>query len=85
MPSVTTTSGSASLLGAQHLADGPLSHKAATKSAGWARWLPMALITAFAGLALVNTSVMALIARRNELALVSLIGATPGQARRQID
>jgi ABC-type lipoprotein release transport system permease subunit len=45
----------------------------------------MALITAFAGLALVNTSVMALIARRNELALVSLIGATPGQARRQID
>jgi ABC-type lipoprotein release transport system permease subunit len=45
----------------------------------------MALITAFAGLALVNTSVMALIARRNELALVCLIGATPGQARRQID
>jgi hypothetical protein len=38
----------------------------------------MALITAFVGLALVNTSVMALIARRNELALVSLIGATPG-------
>jgi hypothetical protein len=30
-------------------------------------------------LALVNTSVMALIARRNELALVSLIGATPGR------
>ena len=63
----------------------PQAEKAATKSAGWARWLLVALITAFAGLAIVNTSVIALVHRRPELAVLRSIGAAPGQPWRQLD
>jgi putative ABC transport system permease protein len=59
--------------------------KAATKSAGWAGWLLVALVTAFAGLAIVNTSLIALIHRRPELVVLRSIGAAPGQAWRQLD
>jgi putative ABC transport system permease protein len=59
--------------------------KAATKSAGWAGWLLVALVTTFAGLAIVNTSLIALIHRRPELVVLRSIGAAPGQAWRQLD
>jgi putative ABC transport system permease protein len=59
--------------------------KAATKSAGWAGWLLVALVTAFAGLAMVNTTLIALIHRRPELAVLRSIGAAPGHAWRQLD
>jgi ABC-type antimicrobial peptide transport system permease subunit len=42
-------------------------------------------VTAFAGLAIVNTSLIALIHRRPELVVLRSIGAAPGQAWRQLD
>jgi putative ABC transport system permease protein len=59
--------------------------KAATQSAGWAGWLLVVLVTAFAGLAMVNTTLIALIHRRPELVVLRSIGAAPGQAWRQLD
>ncbi|MBV9798015.1 MAG: hypothetical protein JO039_08225 [Solirubrobacterales bacterium] len=47
-------------------------------------WLLIGVVGAFAGIAIVNTSVMAMADRRAELALVRLIGATRRQAARMI-
>jgi putative ABC transport system permease protein len=56
----------------------------ANHTSAWIVWLLIALIGAFAGLAVLDTSVMATADRRHQLALVRVIGATRRQARRVI-
>ncbi len=58
--------------------------RTADQASAWIVWLLIAVIGAFAGLAVVNTSAMALADRRPELNLIRLIGATRQQARRMI-
>jgi putative ABC transport system permease protein len=58
--------------------------RAANQTSAWIVWLLIGLIGAFAGLAVVNTTVIAAADRQHELALVRIIGATRRQARRMI-
>jgi putative ABC transport system permease protein len=57
---------------------------AAGRTSAWIVWLIIGLTAAFAGIAVVNTSVIATADRRHELALLRLIGATREQARNMI-
>jgi putative ABC transport system permease protein len=65
---------------AQYLAGG----RAASQTSAWIVWLLIGLVATFAGIAVVNTSVIATADRRRELALVRLIGATRSQSQRMI-
>src|SRR3954468_15575453 len=50
----------------------------------WGVWLVVALATAFAMLALVNTAAMTTTERRDELATIRLLGGTAGHATRMV-
>jgi putative ABC transport system permease protein len=58
--------------------------EAESQEDSWGVWLIIALAAAFAGLALINTAVMATGQRRDELATIRLLGGTRGQALRMI-
>ncbi len=81
LAALTNTIPTARLLTRRQYLDGL---RIADQTSAWIVWLLIGLIGAFAGMAIVNTSVMALADRRPELALIRLIGATRGQAARVI-
>ncbi|MBV9808408.1 MAG: ABC transporter permease [Solirubrobacterales bacterium] len=81
LAALTNTVPSARLLTRRQYLDGL---RVADQTSTWIVWLLVGLIGAFVGIAIVNTSVMALADRRPELTLIRLIGATRRQAARMI-